>query len=94
MTMKWINKQGVESDEGFVFQGMHRFCYHYVENDHVLKIEVEPSLRGEDIYFESRPKWEPPFTREAISREKTDVIRCRVEKALKFMGWKYKIHEV
>lgn len=94
MTLRWINKQVVESDEGFVFQGMHRFFYHYIENDHVLKIEVEPSLRGEDIYFESCPKWESPFTREAISREKADVIRYRVDSALKFMGGKYKINMV
>ncbi|MFA7368421.1 MAG: hypothetical protein WC334_02130 [Kiritimatiellales bacterium] len=94
MTIKWITTQGVESDEGFVFQRMHRFWYHYIEGDHVLKIDVEQDIKNKDVYFESRPKWEAPFTREAISREKAAVIRCRVEKALKFMGGKYKIHEV
>lgn len=94
MIMKWINKQGVESDEGFVFQRMHRFLYHYIECDHILKIDVEQDIKKKDVYFESHPKWEPPFTREAISQEKADVIRCRVEKALKFMGGKYIVHEV
>lgn len=33
---RWLNQQGVESDDGFVLQRMHRFYYHYVEDGKTL----------------------------------------------------------
>jgi len=91
---EWLNKQGVKAEAGYVLQRMHRFYYHYVEDDHVLKIDVDSGLKGEDIILESSPHWEPPYEDESISSDKLTEIEKRVCEALKFMGIRYKIQKV
>ena len=61
----WLNKQGVKSDTGFILQRMERFVYHYVENEHVMIIYVEP-FTNDKGYFETIDKgsidnWQPPY---------------------------------
>jgi len=84
-----INKQGVQSDKGWVFQRVHRFYYHYMENDFILKIVVESG----EVFLDRNLRWEPPFESDSISDEKREKIKSRVLEALRFMGSKYKLTE-
>jgi hypothetical protein len=91
---EWINKQGVRSDSGIVLQRMHRFYYHYFEGDHVLKIIVEPKVKGDEINFANTLAWEPPFENELISGIKNLEIERQVREALDFMRMKYTIRRL
>lgn len=42
----WLNKQGVQSDRGFVVQRTGRFTADYREGDKVVKLDVESGLNG------------------------------------------------
>lgn len=91
---KWINKQGVQLPSGDVLQRAHRFYYHYIENDHVMKIYVEPLRNPDDGYFEEISfgqdmKWEAPYESEKISSIKLEAIKKNVSSALDFMGIKH-----
>ena len=44
---KWLNKQGVESDAGFVVQFTGRFTCEYREGGCSLELEVESGLMGD-----------------------------------------------
>lgn len=84
---KWLNKQGVESTEGYKLQRMDRFHYNYTEGDRILSIIVEPGLQYEEISVDSRSKWESPFEGEIVtSLDRIDAIRSNISKALTFMG--------
>lgn len=41
MQFTWLNKQGVESDKGFIVQSVARFTIQYREKSKVLSIDVE-----------------------------------------------------
>ena len=43
----WLNKQGVESDSGFVVQRTGRFTEEYREGGRVIVIEVEGGFMGD-----------------------------------------------
>jgi len=90
---KWLNRRDVESDEGFAFKCAHRFYYHYVEGDRVLKVFVEPIKNGLEVIFNSRPKWEAPHDGDRLSECKALEIENRVSEALKFMGIKHTIRK-
>jgi hypothetical protein len=90
-TFEWLNKQGVRSSEGYTFQSMHRFYYHYVEGDRKLQINVEPftddkGRYSEGVYLDSLKHWLPPHDNEPISLEKQKEIQERISAALKFMN--------
>jgi len=91
---EWLNKQGVKAHAGYVLQRMHRFYYHYVEDDHVLKVDVDSGLKGEDIILESAPHWESPYEDESIPSDKLPEIEKRICEALEFMGIRYTIKKV
>ena len=42
----WLNKQGVQSDRGFVVQFTGRFTADYREDDKVVTLDVEDGLNG------------------------------------------------
>jgi hypothetical protein len=88
---EWLNKQGVKAEAGYVLQRMHRFYYHYVEGDHVLKVDVESNLKGEVIFLDSDPHWESPHEDDPIPSDKLKEIEERICDALRFMGIRYKI---
>lgn len=44
---KWLNKQGVESDAGFIVQFTGRFTCDYQEKGRILELEVESGLIGD-----------------------------------------------
>ena len=87
----WLNKQGVQSSEGYTLQRMHRFYYHYIEGDHPMQVNVEPFTDNkggysEGVYLDSLKRWLPPNDNEAISPERQQEIRQRISAALTFMG--------
>ena len=41
---KWLNKQGVESDDGFVVQCVDRFTIEYREGGHVMSVAIEAGM--------------------------------------------------
>ena len=91
---EWLNKQGVKAEAGYVLQRQHRFYYHYVEGDRVLKVDVDSGLKGEDITLDSTPHWESPHEDEPIPNDKLTEIEARICDALTFMGIRYKIRKV
>jgi len=42
----WLNKQGVQSDRGFIVQRTGRFTAEYLEGDKVVTLDVESGLNG------------------------------------------------
>lgn len=88
--LNWINNQGVQSDEGWIFQRAHRFGYHYTEDDHFLEIGVESG----EVFFPKDLIWNPPFDGELIAKEKRAEVRSRVLEAMRFMGSKYRFTEL
>jgi hypothetical protein len=90
---RWINKQGVEFKKEYTLQRMHRFFYHYIEKDHILKINVDPGLKHEEILFNPDCQWEEPYQCEDVSADKLSLIRSNVSKALKFMKIAHKIRK-
>jgi hypothetical protein len=79
--LTWLNKQGVESADGFVWQRMDRYFYHYIEGERVLKVEVEPGIHHEDVHVSSLADSQPP-----ISQSDQTRIRANISAALDFMG--------
>ncbi len=88
-----LNNRDLESDEGFAFKCVHRFYYHYIEGDKVLKIFVEPIKNGLEVIFESQPKWEEPSEKDEITEAKAIQIESRVRESLTFMGIKHIIRK-
>jgi hypothetical protein len=43
----WLNKQGVESDSGFIVQRTGRFTEEYREGGRIIVIDVEGSFMGD-----------------------------------------------
>ncbi len=81
-----MNKQGVESSDGYILQRVHRFYYEYREGDHRLRVDIEPGDEAYDIYLNSFKNWLPPYDSEPISKELSLKLQKRVSKALWFMG--------
>jgi hypothetical protein len=86
----WLNKQGVKSESGFILQRMTRYSYHYTEGNYILKINVEPGVKHEELSFGARVSWGKPFQHDLISDSDVGMIRQRVREALKFMGIRFK----
>ena len=42
----WLNKQGVQSDEGFIVQRVDRFIIEYQEGPRKVSVGVEPGFSG------------------------------------------------
>ncbi len=89
---RWIDKQGVvETEKGFCFQRMHRFYFHYIESEYILKINVEPGLNISKFWIDEPSRWELPHEQEDISLMKLKKIRSNVSKALDFMNIKHQL---
>jgi len=41
---KWLNKQGVQSDKGYIVQVTGRFTIEYREKNKVIEVYVEPGI--------------------------------------------------
>lgn len=87
----WINKQGVQSSEGFALQRVDRFHYDYVENGKTLRVAVD----GDGIYQLYLPPdavWEPPFEQEKLETRDLDRIAANMKEAMDFKGIPCRIH--
>jgi hypothetical protein len=92
--IEWINKLGVKSSKGFIFQSKHRFYYHYIENDHIMVIYVEGTFDKQNNYTlllnsSSFDKWETPYENEIVDDKKKEEIKNNIIDALKFMKYNY-----
>lgn len=89
-TFRWLNRQGVESDDGYVLQRMHRFYYHYVEGGKTLEVAVELGGKFEEISSASFSKWQTPHDGEALSLDEQARIKANVQAALRFMNIRHR----
>lgn len=94
----WLNKQGVKSSDGFILQSVHRFYYHYIEDDHIMQIDVEPGrfksgLYHERIFLNSKNRWLPPYEAESVTEQKLAEIKKNISDALDFMQISHSFEE-
>jgi len=96
MTFKWLNKQGVESDKGFVLQSIDRFAFEYCEGARVMLLEGEALFGGLGKFSHGfgfgtdlmSASWQPPFQCDQISPGHRARIKENVAEAMTFMGIK------
>lgn len=50
LTFTWLNNQGVRGSSGFELQREDRFTMSYREGEHVITIEIENGIIGNDRY--------------------------------------------
>ena len=90
----WLNKQGVQSDRGFVVQRTSRFSAEYRDVDKVVTLEVESGLSGGMPCLILDPH---AFTRwddgTPIDREQQELLFQNVSEALDFQGLKMVVEE-
>jgi hypothetical protein len=98
MAFRWLNRQGVESTDGFILQSIDRYGYEYQESGHVLRVDVE-SLRdltgtySEDVYEDSFRRWLAPHESEALSEDDIVRLKTNVSAALTFMQIKHRFRQ-
>lgn len=85
---KWLNRQGVESDKGFVVQSMNRFTIEYRESSKVIPLSVERGLQKNGqacvyIYLDELNKWADG---EPIPLKKQAEILQNFKDAMEFQG--------
>ena len=85
---KWLNKQGVESDKGFIVQVTGRFSIDYIEGDKVISIYIEPtrlspSKFGVVIHPEAFKNWD---NGELIPKHKQNDILKNFTEAMEFQN--------
>ena len=87
MLFKWLNKQGVQSEKGFIVQCVARFEVHYSEGAKVISIYVEPGIYEGNpclsIQSDAFSRW---MSGEPISTTKQKEIEKNFKDAMKFMG--------
>jgi hypothetical protein len=94
MAFKWLNKQGVESDRGFVLQRADRDTYEYREGDRVLRLSGESMFSGLGgasfgFSFDSTwrtARWQPPHSAAPISDQDRELIIGNIKEAVAFKG--------
>jgi len=47
---KWLNKQGVQSDKGFIVQFVGRFEVEYQEGEKIISVYVEPGYTADNKF--------------------------------------------
>lgn len=84
----YINKQGVQSDQGFTVQRTDRFSAEYREGGRKIVIEVDPGLVGDkpSLYYSRSDfrKWSN--IDELLSEADQERIISNFEEALRFQG--------
>jgi hypothetical protein len=94
MALKWLNKQGVESDQGFVLQRVDRYTYEYREANRTLRLDGESmfsGLGGASFGFSFSPSWrtaswQPPNDAVQISGRNREQIVENIKEAMAFKG--------
>lgn len=89
---KWLNKQGVESDAGFVVQHTGRFTCEYREGGHTLELEVEDGTVGGSpclsISKEAFSQWKGPCLNNESRIEQQARLLLNFKNAMEFQGLK------
>lgn len=86
---KWLNKQGVESDAGFIVQRTGRFTCVYQERGRTLELEVESGFMGDtpciNIRRDSFKRWSNGVT---IPPDQQEQMLQNFKEAMEFQGLK------
>ena len=84
--MKLLNKQGVESDQGFSVQITGRFSLEYREANLRISCDIEDG--GLPMLNVDVPStFEPPFSHGGVSLERRTQIIQNIRESLEFMGF-------
>jgi hypothetical protein len=88
---KWINKQGVQSDEGFIVQFTGRSTARYTEMEKVLTFSLEPGrtadgLPSEIIDPSSIIRWDGDPAGAIISPDERARLIRNISAAFEFQG--------
>jgi len=86
----WLNKQGVQSDSGYIVQFTGRYTCEYREGSKRIEIAVE------DGFFAGKPciniskdafaKWSPPRPFYETPREEQERLMKNLQDAIEFQG--------
>jgi hypothetical protein len=82
----------IKSDEGYIVNDHGHFQVTYKEDDHITAFATEPGATTYIYYLNIDVRWQPPHQKEIIPREKQELIKDRIEAALKFRGYKVTIY--
>jgi hypothetical protein len=83
---KWLNKQGVESSDGFVVQFTGRFTCEYREGNKTLAFEVEDGFEGAKPCVVVSSREFNQWNGEVLSNERKQQIIDNVRAAMNFQG--------
>jgi len=90
----WLNKQGVQSDQGFSLQRTERFVAEYRENGRMVTLDIESGLDGGLPCIILDPKafarWDDGGS---IDLEEQAKLFRNVREALEFQGLKLAVEE-
>jgi hypothetical protein len=86
----WLNKQGVQSDAGFVVQRTDRFTCEYREGGHRIEVEVESGLMGDrpclSIRRDAFSKWSGTrHAGETVDQQQARLMK-NFKEAMEFQG--------
>jgi hypothetical protein len=86
----WLNKQGVQSDTGFIVQRTGRFTCEYREGGRSIELEVESGLMGNqpciNIKRDAFAKWRGAGFWNEISEEEQSRLLQNFKAAMEFQG--------
>ena len=86
----WLNKQGVQSDRGFMVQSVDRFTVEYREGVRKVSVEVENGMLGGkpcvSIYPAAFERWDGDPEWMIIPPETQDDMLAKFTDAMEFMG--------
>ncbi len=86
----WLNKQGVQSDSGFVVQRTSRFTCEYREGSKSIEVAVESGLLAGkpciNISKDAFTKWSPPRAFYETPKEEQERLMKNFRDALEFQG--------
>src|SRR5260221_29418 len=93
MGFVWLNKQGVESDQGFALQSVDRFTYEYRVGGRTMRLDGESmfsGLGGASFGFSFNPswrtaRWQPPHSAVPITDREREQIVQNIKEAMAFM---------
>lgn len=86
----WLNKQGVQSDAGFVVQFTGRFTCEYRESGRILELEVESGVIGQqpciNIKRDAFASWNVAGVKHDIPEEQQLRMLQNFKDAMEFQG--------
>lgn len=86
----WLNKQGVQSDSGFVVQFTGRFTCEYSEGGKRIEIAVEDGLSAGkpciNISKDAFAKWAPPRAFYETPKDEQERLMKNFKDAIEFQG--------